>query len=180
MLVCLTACTAPQGKKVAMNEGLPPVATGPSSEVTPMVPSSPVTQVSTVTYDNRDSTIGLHPARTITVTLPSYNRNGYEWRLSEIPDPSVLKMVSNDRTPGPTLAQPGEQTMVFEATGTGMVPVKMWYGTLWASRMEENRPFEFIASVTPEPPKPAAKKKSTKSKSKSKKTTEKVAAQKTT
>jgi predicted secreted protein len=174
MLVCLTACTAPQGKKVAMNDGLPPVATGPSSQVTPMAPASTITQTSTVTYENRDTTVGLHPAKRITVTLPSYNRNGYEWRLSEIPDPSVLKLISQERTPGPTIAQPGEQTMVFEAVGTGMVPVKMWYGTLWASRMEENRPFEFVASVTPEPPAPAKKKSKSKS-TKSKKSTPKVA-----
>ena len=170
MLVCLTACTAPQGKKIAMNEGLPPVATGPSSQVTPMAPASTITQVSTVTLEDRDTTVGLHPAKTITVTLPSYNRNGYEWRLSEIPDPTVLKLVSQERTPGPSLAQPGEQTMVFEAVGPGSVPVKMWYGTLWASRMEANKPFEFVAAVTPEPPTPPAKKKS-----KSKKGTQKVA-----
>jgi hypothetical protein len=26
----------------------------------------------------------------------------------------------------------------------------MWYGTLWASEMDATRPFEFVASVTPE------------------------------
>lgn len=174
MLVCLTACSAPQGKKIAKNDGgLAPVATGPSGSPTLQMSdpalqmSSPALQMSTVTIANRGAIVGVHPTKTLTVTLPASNRDGYAWRLSEIPDPSVLKLVSQNYTPGADWTKPGEQSLVFEATGTGDVPVKMWYGTLWASRMEETKPFEFIASVTPEEKKvekKPAKKSSKKSK----------------
>jgi predicted secreted protein len=147
MFLCLAACTAPQGKKLAMNDGLAPVASGP-----------PV-QLSTITLSNRDEIIGLHPSSTLTVKLPSSNRDGYEWRLSEIPDPTVLKLVSTAYTPGEDWTKAGEQTMVFQAVGAGDVDVKMWYGTLWASPMDSARPYHFVASVSPEEPKPTKKSK---------------------
>jgi hypothetical protein len=151
MLVCLAACTAPQGKKIGMNDGsLAPVATGPTEKL------------STVTYEDREKTIGLAPSKTFTVKLPAMNREGSEWRLSEIPDPSVLKLVSNDYTPNQDPFKPGEQTMVFEGTGVGEVDVKMWYGTLWASPMDSIHTFNFIASVAPEDSKGKAKSKKSK------------------
>jgi len=153
LLLCVAACTAPQGKKLAMNSGLAPVATGPA------------TKAALLTLNNRDEMISLNPNATVTVTLPSYNRDGYEWRLAEIPDPTVLKLVSKEYTPGGNWTKPGEQTMVFQAVGPGDVDVKMWYGTLWASPMDAARPYAFVASVSPEEPKPAkkAKKRSKKS-----------------
>jgi predicted secreted protein len=147
MLLCLAACTAPQGQKIAMNDGLAPVASGPS------------TKLSTITLNNRDEIVSLNPTSTVTVKLPSYNRDGYEWRLSEIPDSTVLKLVSKEYTASEDWTKPGEQTMVFEAVGPGDVDVKMWYGTLWASPMDSTRPYHFVASVSPEQPKPAKKSK---------------------
>ena len=105
MVSCLVACSAPQGKKVARADasldpvasgpgGLAPVASGPGGPGG--VASSPIENVSTVTISDHGRTIGVSAMKTLTVTLPSYNRDGYEWRLSEIPDPSVLKLVSKE------------------------------------------------------------------------------------
>ena len=144
----LAACTAPQGTKLAMNEGLAPVATGP------------ISKGATIDYSNRGEMISLYRDSTVTVTLPSSNRGGYEWRLAEIPDPTVLQMVSKDFQPSEVPGQPGTETMVFQTVGPGDVTVKMWYGTLWASRMDSAQRYGFTANVTAEEPKPEPKKSS--------------------
>lgn len=123
-----------------MDGTLPPVASGPTASL------------STITLAHQDEIIGLHPAGKLTVKLPSANRDGYEWRLSEVPDPTVLTLVENDKSAvSQDRMTPGEQTLVFQGVGPGDVDVKMWYGTLWASPMDAVRPFHFVASVTPEP-----------------------------
>jgi predicted secreted protein len=174
VFLCFAACSAPQGKKIGSNTGtgatLPPVATGPNSgsQAAPVMPSMPTTTTSPViSYADRDGVVGLHTAKTLTVKLPALQRDGYEWRLGEIPDPTVLKLVSSEYTPGESPAKAGEQTLVFEAVGPGDVDVKMWYGTLWASRSESTRTFDFIASVTPEPEKVAKKSRKAKATKKS-------------
>lgn len=145
ILLVLAGCTAPTGTKLATTSGLAPVASGPP------------TQSAALTYENRGEMVNLYANSTLTVTLPSHNRNGYEWRFTEVPDPSVLQLVSKDFTPGSDPRAPGEQILVFQTVGAGDVNVKLWYGTLWASRMEAAQPYDFIASVSAEQPKPAKK-----------------------
>lgn len=165
MFVSLAACSAPQGKKMAVsNNGLAPVAAGPDGSDVSVVPPHPGVMLPEIDMNNQGQIIGLNPNKTLTVTLPSSNRDGYSWRLAEIPDPTVLKMVSQEFIPGPDLRTPGQQKIVFEGTGVGEVPVKMWYGTLWASDMNATRPFEFTAAVTPEEVKKTAGKSAKKSK----------------
>lgn len=145
LFVCLTACSAPQGEKLTTTGGLAPVASGPP------------TKAATLTYANRGEIVSLRPSALVTVKLPSSNRDGYEWRFDEVPDPSVLKLVSKETVPSGNLAKPGEQTLTFEAVGPGDVAVKLWYGTLWASPMNSAQPYDFIVSVSAEEPKPAKK-----------------------
>ncbi len=147
LLLPFAACTAPQGTKLASTDGLVPVASGPP------------TKEATLTYRNRGELVSLYPNSTVTLKLPSYNRDGYEWRFAEIPDPSVLKVVAEEFTPSGDMTKPGEQTLVFQAVGPGDVDVKMWYGTLWASPMDSAKPYDFVASVSAEEPKPAKKSK---------------------
>jgi predicted secreted protein len=170
MFLCLAACSAPQGKKigaVASNggavNGLAPVASGPGGATAESIATIPTTTESILNYNSiraqpggHQEIVGLHTGKTLTVKLPAMNLNGYEWRMSEIPDPTVLKLVSKEYTPGPAPGKAGEQTMVFEGVGPGDVNVKMWYGTLWASSFEAPTA-KFIASVSPEPAKPSAK-----------------------
>lgn len=146
LIVGLAGCNAPQGTKLASNEVLAPVATGPA------------TGAAALGLQNSGEFVNLAANGTITVQLPARGRNGIEWRLSETPDPSVLQLVTNRTTPAVSEAQIGEQTMVFQATGPGDVRVRMWYGTLWASPMDA-RVYEFTASVSAEPEKPARKSK---------------------
>ncbi len=138
---------------MAMN-GMPaPVAKGPSESM------------STVTFKDFNKTVGLSPSKTVTLKLPAMEQDGYQWHLSEMPDPTVLKLVSKGYTPGPSPEKDkpgprkaGEQTMVFEAVGPGAVNVKLWYGTVWESPLDDAKPFHFIAEVAPEEPKAAKKK----------------------
>lgn len=180
-LLCLAACSAPQGKKIGSTSStggtLPAVASGPNgSEAAPAMPSGmPTTTTSSViTYADRDGVVGLHTAKTLTVKLPALQRDGYEWRLGEIPDSTVLKLVSSEYTPGENPRKAGEQTLTFEAVGPGDVNVKLWYGTLWNSRSESTRNFDFIASVTPEPEKVVVKSKKSKPSKKSQKAPERA------
>lgn len=175
ILICVSilgfvGCTAPQGQKLAADATRIPTraVTDPAASATGLAPvaTGPASATATLGLQNQGEIVRLNPNGTITVTLPAAYRRGYTWRFAEIPDPTVLKLVSKDFIPGESPAKPGEQTMVFQATGLGDVPVKLRYGSLWAtSDMSAIKPYEFIASVAPEEPKPAP---ATKKKKKSK------------
>ena len=158
MCLCVAACSAPQGKKIGMNGGtgtaLPDVATGPTGPAT-----GPTLKVSTIGWKDRQSTVEIGLGKTLTVALPSYGREEFAWRFSEIPDPTVLKMVSKEFTPSAEPHKAGEQTMVFEGTGPGEVELKMWYGSLWATPMDSTRMYTVAISVVPEPVQPSPSKK---------------------
>lgn len=163
----LVGCSAPKGQKLAADPsrkptliasapratsgaGLAPVASGPANvELGP---------------ENENAVVGLYPNATITVTLPAVYRGGYTWRMAEQPDPSVLRLVSREFSPGESPRKPGTQTLTFEATGIGDVPVKLRYGTVRAtSQMGAFKPYDFIVTVAPEPPAAPAKKSKKKS-----------------
>ncbi|MEI9893240.1 MAG: protease inhibitor I42 family protein [Chthoniobacter sp.] len=100
---------------------------------------------------------------TVTVTLDSAQSDGYSWRLSEIPDPTVLKLVSQDYVPPASGEGRGQEKWVFQTVGPGDVDVKMWYGNLRVAPLTGNPNFDFIASVSDETKAPEKKsKKSTK------------------
>lgn len=142
----IAAC-APQGKKLSANPtGLAPVASGPSS---------PATSAAMVSESQKGQTVGIYNNGTLTVTLEAAQQDGYSWRLSETPDPTVLKLVSRDFTPPAEGHGRGQEKWVFQATGPGDVDVKMWYGNLRETSLTGAPTFDFIASVTdqPEPPK---------------------------
>lgn len=178
VLICFTilgfvGCVAPQGQKLTADAAraattAPPANTTTASTGTPglaPVAVGPASATATLGLQNQGELVRLNPNGTITVTLPAAYRRGYTWRFAEIPDPTVLKLVSKDFTPGESPAKPGEQTMVFQATGLGDVPVKLRYGSLWAtSDMSAIKPYEFIASVAPEEVKPSPIKKKKKAK----------------
>jgi predicted secreted protein len=147
--VGFAGCTAPHGQRLAVNQVLPPVAVGPSTKAT---------KAATLTLANNGELVNLSPHATVTVKLPANGRNGYEWRLSEVPDPTVLELASQEIAPAETPTASGEETMIFKAAGPGDARVKMWYGTpTWMTGMEV-RTYEFTAAVgAAEPP---AKKKS--------------------
>ena len=115
LVLTLAACSAPHGKKyAAAKRELPPVA------LPPAVAKAEV-------FESQQGTIvALRPEGTLTVTLSSNHNGGYAWRLSEIPDPTVLKLVSNEYFPAsPTNA--GTEKWVFQAVGSGDVDVRLWY-----------------------------------------------------
>jgi predicted secreted protein len=139
ILLGAAACTAPQGKKLSANgKGLAPVAAGPTG---------PITQASTLTSSQTGETVSMPRDGTVTITLDSAQRDGYMWRLSEVPDPTVLKLVSQNFTPPATSEGHGQETWIFKATGPGDVDVKMWYGNLRTAPLTGNPTFDFVASV---------------------------------
>jgi len=144
----LAACSAPQGKKLASTNGLAPVATGPLS---------PATKSATLTGAQTGQMVSLLPGGTVTVTLDADDKDGYSWRLTEIPDPTVLKMVSQEYIPPATPEGRGQEKWTFQSTGLGDVDVRMWYGNLQTSPLSGNQTFDFITSVSNETPKAPAK-----------------------
>ena len=113
ILLGAVACTAPQGKKLAANgTGLAPVATGPSG---------PLTKAAKLSLPQKGEMVNIAKDGTVTVTLDSSEKDGYMWRLSEIPDPTVLKLVSHDYVPPTSGEGEGQEKWVFQAVGPGDV-----------------------------------------------------------
>jgi predicted secreted protein len=140
VLIGFAACSAPQGKKLASsNGGLAPVATGPLS---------PATKSAVLSGGRSGEIVSLLPGGTVTVMLDAADKDGYSWRLSEIPDPTVLKLVSQEFMPSTTQGGRGQEKWVFQSTGLGDVDVRMWYGNMQASPMSGNPTYDFITSVS--------------------------------
>jgi len=149
ILIGAAACTAPQGKKLSASSsgaGLPAVAEGPGGGATE--PSVPATREAVVNEHEKGKTVGVYNQGTIAVTLGAAQADGYSWRLAEIPDPTVLKLVSQDYTPPASGTGRGEEKWVFQAVGPGEVDVKLWYGNTLESGLSGNPTFDFIASVS--------------------------------
>ena len=159
VLLGVVAC-APQGKKLSSSSssgssstGLMAVAEGPGGEGAADAPAADApavdaTNAAEVTAAQQGKTVSVYNRGTVTVTLDAAQRDGYSWRLAEIPDPTVLKLVSQDFVPPAAGAGRGQQKLVFRAVGPGDVDVKMWYGNLRTAPMSSNPKFDFIASVT--------------------------------
>jgi len=140
ILLGAVACTAPQGKKLAANStGLAPVATGPAS---------PMTKAAKLSISQKGEMVNIAKNGTVTVTLDAAKQDGYMWRLQEIPDPTVLKLVSQDYVPPASGEGRGKEQWVFQAIGPGDVDVKMWYGNLREAPVTTNPTFDFVAAVS--------------------------------
>ena len=140
ILLGTVACTAPQGKKLAMNgTDLAPIATGPAG---------PITKAAKLSLTEKGEMVNLTKDGTITVTLDSSQKDGYMWRLSEIPDPTVLKVVLQDYVPPASGQGQGQEKWVFQAVGPGDVDVKMWYGNLREAPLTGNPTYDFVAAVS--------------------------------
>jgi len=152
VFLSMAACSAPQGKKLASHgTGLAPVAEGPgggsaNSRQAP-VATGPTTKAANLAIGDSGGAVSLYKEGTVTVTLDSSQKDGYQWRLSEIPDPTVLKLVSQDFVPGATPEARGQEKWVFQAVGPGDVDVKMWYGDLRTSPLSGSSTYNFVASV---------------------------------
>jgi len=161
VILCLAACSAPQGKKLASgSSGLAAVAEGPGGAT---AQPTPATKAANLTNGSPGEVVNIYKGGTVTVMRDAGHQDGYQWRLSEIPDPTVLKVVSQDFIPGATPEAKGQQKWVFQAVGPGDVDVKMWYGDLRTAPVNGEPTYNFITSVT-EQSEPAHKSKKAKSK----------------
>jgi predicted secreted protein len=142
----VAACTAPQGKKLTSTTGgLAPVAAGPPTATATI--TAPVNPTTTLTSAYSGGNVSLTRNGTVTVMLDASESDGYKWRLAEVPDPTVLKVVSQDFVPSTTPEGRGQEKWIFQATGPGDVDVKMWYGNIQANTTS-NPTFDFVASVS--------------------------------
>lgn len=147
ILIGAVACTAPLGKKLSANgsSGLAPVAEGPDGSANTSLSATPE---AVVTEAQKGKTVSVYNHGTVTVTLDAAQADGYTWRLAETPDPTVLKLVSQDYTPPAGGQGRGEEKWVFQAVGPGEVNVKMWYGSTRESALGGNPGFDFVTSVS--------------------------------
>ena len=135
-LAALTACSAPQGKKYsATNRELPPIAL-----------PEPVKHADL--YDSQSGNIvALKPDGTLTIWLSSNQKSGFGWRLAEIPDRTVLKLVTSVYLPA-TATSAGQEKWVFKAVGEGDVDVRLWYTSPRREQFGSAPVFKCIVSVT--------------------------------
>ena len=135
LAAALTACSAPQGKKyAATNRELPPIAL-----------PAPVAKAE-LYESQQDTIVALKPHGKLTVWLSSVQKSGYGWRLAEIPDPTVLKLVSSDYLPA-TAASAGQEKWVFEAVGGGDVDLRLWYTSPRREQFGSAPVFKCVVSV---------------------------------
>jgi predicted secreted protein len=130
-----TACSTPVGKKIAGSTALPAVASGPS------------TKAASLTWINKGELINLKRNGAITVVLDSIQASGNEWRLSQIPDPTVLKVASHQYIPSGDASPQGSEKWVFQAVGAGDVQVNMWYGKIGPAPLDSALTFNFTVSA---------------------------------
>ena len=135
LAVTLAACSAPQGKKyAATNRELPPIAL-------------PAPVKAAELYESQQGNIvALKPGGTLTVWLSSIQKSGYGWRLAEIPDATVLKLVSSEYLPG-SAASAGQEKWVFEAVGGGDVDLRLWYTSPRREQCGSAPVFKCVVSV---------------------------------
>lgn len=111
----LAACQAPQAKKYSdTKRELPAIAMPPSVE-------------NAVIYEaERGSIVAVKSGGTVTVFLSANAKSASKWRLSFIPDPTVLKLVSQEFVPVEGSYR-GEEKWVFQAVGEGEIDLRLWY-----------------------------------------------------
>ncbi len=135
LALTLAACSAPQGKKYAVsNRELPPIALPAPVGTAELYESQP------------GSIVALKPGGTLTVWLSSVQKSGFGWRLAEIPDTTVLKLVSNEYLPG-TTARAGQERWVFQAVGGGDVDLRLWYTSPRREQFGSAPVFKCVVSV---------------------------------
>lgn len=135
LVVMLTACSAPQGKKyAASNRELPPIAL-------------PIPVAKADLYESQQGNIvALKPGGTLTVWLSSVQKSGYGWRLAEIPDSTVLKLISSEYSGG-SAARVGQEKWVFQAVGGGDVDLRLWYTSPRREQFGSAPVFKCVVSV---------------------------------
>lgn len=131
----LAACSAPQGKKIAGSTALPAVASGPA------------TTTASLTWLNKGEMINLKRNGTVTVVLDSIAASGNAWRLSQIPDPTVLKVASHEYMAGESTSPQGSEKWIFQAVGPGDVEVNMWYGKIGPAPLDSTLTYKFTVSA---------------------------------
>ena len=136
LALTLAACSAPQGKKYsATNRELPPIAL-----------PEPVKKAEL--YDSQSGNIvALKPDGTLTIWLSSNQKSGFAWRLAEIPDATVLKLVSSEYLPA-TATSAGQEKWVFQAVGEGDVDVRLWYTSPRREQFGSAPVFKCVVAVT--------------------------------
>jgi predicted secreted protein len=117
-LAALAGCTTTRSKA-------PAVALGPNS-----IPQSSIT----ITARDRGTYVALKPKGTLTVALDSNTGAGYQWKLAQPIDASILKIVAPKTNPLPpvelepdNLTRPIPEQWVFKAVGPGTAKVHMIY-----------------------------------------------------
>ena len=86
------------------------------------------------------SIITVHIGETFNVTLPENSASkGYQWQVTYINDPSVLKLGKTEYTIPELIGGEGKVTLTFKALKTGKATVVLQYKLPW----EKN-----VASIT--------------------------------
>lgn len=88
---------------------------------------------------NAGQTLVLKQGQVFKVTLAANHTTGYQWMLAKVPDPKVVKLVTNnyvpDKAEGPGGKRPvgvgGKEIWTFQAMGQGRVLISLHYVRPW-------------------------------------------------
>lgn len=111
----LAACSAPQGKKYSA-----------SKRELPAIAMPPAQQHAVVHGSEGKSIVAVKAGGTLTVFLSANSKSDSHWRLSQIPDPTVLRLVSSEFIPAAG-SDRGEEKWIFKAVAEGEIDLRLWY-----------------------------------------------------
>lgn len=84
-------------------------------------------------------TLVLQQDQVFQVTLAANHTTGYKWMLAKVPDPKVVKLVTNNYVPDkaegpdgkPRVGVGGQEIWTFQAMGPGRVMIVLNYARPW-------------------------------------------------
>ncbi len=135
----LAACSAPQGKKYSETKRELPAIALPPAEKHPVVHGSDGTSI-----------VAVQPGGTLTLFLSANRKSNYRWRLSQMPDPTVLQLVTNEFVPAAESAR-GEEKWVFKAVGEGEIDLRLWYTSQRREQFGSAPVFACVVAVVEKP-----------------------------
>ena len=135
LALSMAACSVPQGKKYSeTRRELPAIALPPPESKIELFESQ------------RGTIVSLKGDGILTLWLSSKPASGYSWRLAEIPDPTVLRLVSKEFVP-PSETNVGQEKWVFQAGGDGEIDLRLWYTGTRRDQFGSAPVFQCLVSV---------------------------------
>ena len=114
---------------------------------------NPMPDTVNVSENNNGSQVTLKPGQEMVVRLGSNPSTGFRWQVEKV-DEAVLQQIGmaqyDPAEPGETLKPglPGQETMLFQATGTGQTNLILAYRRPWEDDAAAEKTFSLQVAVS--------------------------------